>query len=124
MNRTQWITPRLGDPVRTQIHYARQGIVTEEMQYIAHRENLAPELIRDEVVRGRMIIPANIHHHRLEPMCIGIASACKINANIGNSSTTSNIQEELAKLNYPLNYAAHKVMDLTTSHGHPPHSHT
>ena len=69
----------------TQIHYARQGNITSQMQYVAQREDLAPELIRDEVARGRMIIPANIHHHSLEPMCIGVASKCKINANIGNS---------------------------------------
>src|SRR5580693_2832805 len=89
--RTEWISPRLNDPVRTQMQYARRGIVTEEMRFIARREQLAPELIRDEVARGRMIIPANINHPNLEPMCIGVASKCKINANIGNSATTSNI---------------------------------
>ena len=80
------------------MHYARKGMVTGEMEYIARREHLSPELIREEVARGRMIIPANIHHYALEPMCIGVASKCKINANIGNSSTTSNIDEELEKL--------------------------
>src|ERR1700685_2835614 len=114
MNRTEWIASRQQDPIRTQIHYARQGIVTSEMEDVARREDLAPELIRDEVARGRMIIPANIHHHRLEPMCIGVASKCKINANIGNSSTTSNIDEELAKLNYAVKYGADTVMDLST----------
>src|SRR5690348_1812730 len=114
MNRTQWITPRLQDPVRTQIHYARERSVTEEMQYVAHRENLSPELIRDEVARGRMIIPANIHHHCLEPMCIGVASSCKINANIGNSATTSNSSEELEKLAYAVKFGADTVMDLST----------
>src|SRR5262249_15013936 len=69
----------------SQIHYARKGMVTEEMEYIAQREKLTPELIRDEVARGRMIIPANINHPELEPMCIGVASLCKINSNIGNS---------------------------------------
>ena len=59
------------------------------MEYVARRERLTPELVRDEVARGRMIIPANINHTNLEPMCIGVASKCKINANIGNSSTTS-----------------------------------
>jgi phosphomethylpyrimidine synthase len=114
MNRSPWIEPRFNDPVRTQIHYARKGIVTGEMEYIAKRENLKPELIRDEVARGRMIIPANIHHKALEPMCIGVASKCKINANIGNSSTTSNIEEELAKLEYAVKYGADTVMDLST----------
>src|SRR5947209_16988135 len=114
MNRTEWITPRLKDPIRTQIHYARKNTVTEEMQYVADREELSPELIRDEVARGRMIIPANLHHHCLEPMCIGVASTCKINANIGNSSTTSNIQQELEKLTYAFKYGADTVMDLST----------
>jgi len=98
----------------TQIHHARQGNITSQIQYVAQREDLAPELIRDEVARGRMIIPANIHHHSLEPMCIGVASKCKINANIGNSSTTSNIDEELAKLQYAVKYGADTVMDLST----------
>jgi phosphomethylpyrimidine synthase len=114
MNRQEWIAPRLKDPVRTQMHYARQGVVTGEMQYVAEREKLAPELIREEVARGRMIIPANIHHARLEPMCIGVASKCKINANIGNSATTSNIDEELAKLQYGVKFGADTVMDLST----------
>src|SRR5258707_663434 len=64
----------------SQMHFARQGIVTEEMEYIAKREHLEPELIRSEVARGRCIIPANIHHRNLEPMAIGIATKCKINA--------------------------------------------
>jgi phosphomethylpyrimidine synthase len=102
------------DPIRTQMHYARKGAVTGEMLYIAERERLAPELIRDEVARGRMIIPANIHHTGLEPMCIGVASKCKINANIGNSATTSNIDEELAKLQYAVKFGADTVMDLST----------
>jgi phosphomethylpyrimidine synthase len=84
------------------------------MEFIAQRENLSAELIRSEVAAGRMIIPANIHHHSLEPMCIGVASKCKINANIGNSSTTSNIDEELAKLSYAVKYGADTVMDLST----------
>jgi phosphomethylpyrimidine synthase len=96
------------------MHYARKGIVTQEMEYVARRERLAPELIRSEVARGRMIIPANINHKSLEPMCIGVASTCKINANIGNSATTSNIGEELDKLNYCVKYGADTVMDLST----------
>ncbi|MBV9676832.1 MAG: phosphomethylpyrimidine synthase ThiC, partial [Acidobacteriaceae bacterium] len=114
MNRNEWTASRLSDPIRTQIHYARQGQITGEMEYVAERENLTPALIRDEVARGRMIIPANLHHHRLEPMCIGVASKCKINANIGNSATTSNIDEELAKLGYAVKYGADTVMDLST----------
>jgi phosphomethylpyrimidine synthase len=112
--RTEWISPRLKDPIRTQMHYARKGIVTEEMRFIARRERLEPELIRDEVARGRMIIPANINHPNLEPMCIGVASMCKINANIGNSATTSNIDEEVAKLHYAVKYGADTLMDLST----------
>ena len=102
------------DPVRTQLHYARRGVVTEEMRFVAAREAVDAELIRSEVARGRMIIPANIHHANLEPMCIGIASKCKINANIGNSATTSNIDEELEKLNYAVKFGADTVMDLST----------
>jgi phosphomethylpyrimidine synthase len=112
--RTEWISPRLNDPIRTQMHYARKGIVTEEMRFIAQRERLEPELIRAEVARGRMIIPANINHPKLEPMCIGVASKCKINANIGNSATTSNIEEEVAKLHYAVKYGADTLMDLST----------
>ena len=112
--RSPWITPRLNDPIRTQMYYARQGVVTQEMEYIAKREHVTGELIRSEVARGRMIIPANIHHANLEPMCIGVASSCKINANIGNSATTSNIDEEVEKLRYAVKYGADTIMDLST----------
>ncbi|MGD0131000.1 MAG: phosphomethylpyrimidine synthase ThiC [Bryobacteraceae bacterium] len=112
--RSPWITPRMKDPIRTQMYYARQGVVTQEMEYIAKREHVTGELIRSEVARGRMIIPANIHHTNLEPMCIGVASSCKINANIGNSATTSNIDEEVEKLNYAVKYGADTIMDLST----------
>src|SRR6476659_1497467 len=112
--REHWVAARQNDPVRTQMYYARKGIITGEMEYVAKRENVTPELIRSEVARGRMIIPANINHHALEPMCIGGASCCKINANIGNSSTTSNIDEELEKLRYSVKYGADTVMDLST----------
>jgi phosphomethylpyrimidine synthase len=112
--RSPWISPRLNDPIRTQIHYARRDVVTQEMEYIAKREHVTPELIRSEVARGRMIIPANIHHTNLEPMCIGVASSCKINANIGNSATTSNIDEEVEKLRYAVKYGADTIMDLST----------
>src|SRR5256886_11118829 len=98
----------------SQMHLARQGVVSEEMEYVAKREKLEPELIRSEVARGRCIIPANIHHRNLEPMAIGIATKCKINANIGNSSTSSNIDEELKKLHHAGHYGADQVMDLST----------
>jgi phosphomethylpyrimidine synthase len=114
MQRNEWIAARQNDPIRTQIYYARQGMITGEMEYVAQREGLTPESIRQEVARGRMIIPANINHRTLEPMCIGVESKCKINANIGNSATTSNIDEELAKLQYAVKYGADTVMDLST----------
>src|SRR5712664_2093838 len=104
--RTEWVAKRKDDPIRTQMHYARKGIVTEEMTFVARRENLTPELVRSEVARGRMIIPANVHHSNLEPMCIGVASKCKINSNIGNSATTSNIDDEVEKLRYSVKYGA------------------
>ncbi len=112
--RTDWVSKRQNDGNRTQMHYARQGIVTEEMHFVAKRERIAPELVRGEVARGRMIIPANVNHPNLEPMAIGVASKCKINANIGNSAVTSNIEEELAKLAYSVKYGADTVMDLST----------
>jgi len=112
--RTEWVEKRKQDSIRTQMHYARRGIVTEEMEYVAKRERIAPELVRDEVARGRMIIPANIHHTNLEPMAIGVASKCKINSNIGNSAVTSDIEGELEKLRYSVKYGADTVMDLST----------
>src|SRR6516165_6400547 len=112
--RKNWVAQRQNDKIRTQMHYARKGIVTEEMLYVAKREKLSPETVRDEVARGRMIIPANIHHTNLEPMCIGVASACKINSNIGNSSVTSDVASELEKLAYSVKYGADTVMDLST----------
>jgi len=112
--RTNWVAKRQNDNIRTQMHYARQGVLTEEIEHVARRERLSPELIRSEVARGRMIIPANIHHTNLEPMCIGVASACKINANIGNSAVTSEVVAELEKLEYAVRYGADTVMDLST----------
>src|SRR4028118_67084 len=84
------------------------------MRYVAAREEIAPEFVRDEIARGRMIIPANINHTNLEPMAIGINSKCKINANIGNSSTTSNLDEEMEKLHTAVHLGADTVMDLST----------
>jgi phosphomethylpyrimidine synthase len=100
----------------TQIEAARAGQVTAEMQFVAERERLAPELIREEVAVGRMVIPANRVHlqGKLEPMAIGIAAKCKINANIGNSAVTSNVDEELDKLHVSVHYGADTVMDLST----------
>jgi len=98
----------------TQMHYARAGVITEEMEYVARREKLSPELVRDEVARGRAIIPANINHRNLEPMGIGIAFKCKINANIGNSAVTSNVDEELTKLHNAVHLGSDTVMDLST----------
>jgi phosphomethylpyrimidine synthase len=112
--RQEWVAERQNDPIRTQIHYARKGIVTQEMEYVAQREQLPAEVVRHEVARGRMIIPANIRHLNLEPMCIGVASRCKINSNIGNSAVTSEIDDELEKLRYSIKYGADTVMDLST----------
>ena len=112
--RSEWVAKRQNDAIRTQLHYARKGIVTEEMGYVARRENLSPETIREEVARGRMIIPANIRHTNLEPMCIGVASQCKVNSNIGNSAVTSEVEQELEKLRYSVKYGADTVMDLST----------
>ena len=102
----------------TQLEAARAGEITPEMEFVAKREGLAPELIRDEVAAGRMVIPANTVHlaGRLEPMAIGIAATCKINANIGNSAVTSNADEELEKLHTAVHFGADTVMDLSTGH--------
>jgi phosphomethylpyrimidine synthase len=100
----------------TQLEAARQGTITPEMAFVARRENLDPELIRSEVARGRMVIPANVVHlkKKLEPMCIGVASACKINANIGNSAVTGKVDDELEKLHTAVQLGADTVMDLST----------
>ncbi|HEY9817468.1 MAG TPA: phosphomethylpyrimidine synthase [Candidatus Obscuribacterales bacterium] len=115
--RESWVSPRRGQPIVTQMHYARQGILTEEMRYVAQRENLSPELIQAEVARGRMIIPANINHANLEPMGIGIAATCKVNANIGASPNSSNLDDEVAKLQLAVKYGADTLMDLSTGGG-------
>src|SRR6476660_2416329 len=100
----------------TQLEYARAGHTTPEMVYVANREKLEPELVRSEVAAGRMVIPANTVHlkGRLEPMGIGIAACCKVNANIGNSAVTSDLQGELDKLHFAVHYGADTVMDLST----------
>ncbi len=118
--RAEWINQRRqraqasGDGNFSQMHYARLGQVTEEMEYIALKEKISAELIRSEVAAGRMIIPANINHPELEPMAIGVESLCKINANIGNSAVTSEVEEELKKLHTAVHYGADTVMDLST----------
>jgi phosphomethylpyrimidine synthase len=99
---------------RTQMHLARRGVVSAEMRRVAEREHLPAELIRDEVARGRMIIPANVHHAALDPMAIGLKARVKINANIGNSPTTSSLDEEVSKLVLSERWGADTVMDLST----------
>jgi phosphomethylpyrimidine synthase len=100
----------------TQLESARQGTITPEMQFVAKREDLDAELVRAEVARGRMVIPANINHlkKRLEPMGIGVATLCKINANIGNSAVTGTADDELKKLHTAVHLGADTVMDLST----------
>src|SRR6202140_2897703 len=119
--RDAWIEKRLTETAAangtrnvSQMHYARQGAITEEMEYVAKREKIEPELVRSEVARGRAIIPANVNHRSLEPMGIGIAFRCKINANIGNSAVTSEVAQELEKLHHAVHYGSDTVMDLST----------
>lgn len=98
----------------TQLHYARKGIVTPEMEFVAIREGMSPEFVRSEVARGRAIIPANINHPEIEPMIIGRGFKVKINANIGNSAVSSSIDEEVEKLRWATLWGADTVMDLST----------
>ena len=102
------------DKTPTQMYYAKKGVITPEMNYVAQAEALNPELVRSEVAAGKMIIPANIHHENLLPMAIGREAKTKINANIGNSSLSSDICAELEKLQICLKYGADTVMDLST----------
>ncbi len=98
----------------TQLHYARRGEITPEMEFVAIREGVEPELVRSELARGRAILPANINHPESEPMAIGRAFLVKVNANIGNSSVTSSIAEEVEKLTWSTRWGADTVMDLST----------
>jgi phosphomethylpyrimidine synthase len=98
----------------TQLHYARRGEVTPEMEFIALREGVDPELVRSEVARGRAIIPANVNHPESEPMVIGRNFLVKVNANIGNSAVTSTVAEEVDKLTWSTRWGADTVMDLST----------
>ncbi len=139
-NKTPPYRGQSGQPV-TQLEFARAGIVTKEMRYVAHRENLGrkaavagakqalhdgesfgaaipehitPEFVRDEIARGRAIIPANINHAELEPMIIGRNFLVKVNANIGNSAVTSSVEEEVEKMVWAIRWGADTVMDLST----------
>ncbi|MBF6600736.1 MAG: phosphomethylpyrimidine synthase ThiC [Dehalococcoidia bacterium] len=98
----------------TQSHYARAGVITPEMEFIALREGCAPEFVRDEVARGRAIIPSNVNHPESEPMIIGRHFLVKINANIGNSAVASSIDEEVEKMTWATRWGADTVMDLST----------
>ncbi len=100
----------------TQLEFARQGVLTDAMRRVAEREGLDPAIVRQETARGRLIIPANVHHlaDSLDPIGIGLAASVKINANMGNSAVTSNVDEELKKLHMAVHYGADTVMDLST----------
>ncbi len=98
----------------SQLHYARKGVITPEMEFIAAREGFDAEFVRSEVARGRAIIPANINHPELEPMIIGRNFLVKINANIGNSAVSSSIEEEVEKLRWAILWGSDTVMDLST----------
>ncbi|MBF0237961.1 MAG: phosphomethylpyrimidine synthase ThiC [SAR324 cluster bacterium] len=103
----------------SQMHYARKGIITPEMEFIAIREGFTPEFVRQEVAEGRAIIPANINHPELEPMIIGQKFLVKVNANIGNSAVTSSIEEEVEKMVWSIHWGTDTIMDLSTG----PHIH-
>ncbi|HWW46072.1 MAG TPA: phosphomethylpyrimidine synthase ThiC, partial [Acidimicrobiia bacterium] len=98
----------------TQLHYAREGTITPEMGFVAVREGVDAELVRDEVAAGRAIIPSNVNHPESEPMAIGRAFLVKVNANIGNSAVTSSIAEEVEKMTWATRWGADTVMDLST----------
>ncbi len=114
--RAKWIERREArkDKVFTQMHYAKAGVITEEMTYIAEREGMDAEFVRSEVARGRAIIPANKKHLELEPMIIGRKFKVKVNANIGNSDVVSSIEEEVEKLSWSTLWGADTLMDLST----------
>src|SRR5882672_7636466 len=100
----------------TQMRFARDGVITDAMQFVAEREQLSPELVRSEVARGRLVIPANVFHlaGSLKPRAVGNVRKVKINANIGNSAVTSDIEGQLEKLEFAVKYGADTVMDLST----------
>ncbi|MEJ5168383.1 MAG: phosphomethylpyrimidine synthase ThiC [Arcobacteraceae bacterium] len=110
----EWLDNHKEDLVRTQMYYAKKGIITDDMKYVAEVEGLDPELVRSEIARGRLIIPANVNHRHVKPMAIGLASKCKINANIGSSALASDIAGEIEKVDVCLKYGADTIMDLST----------
>ncbi len=114
--RAEWIARRreTSDGNLSQMHYARQGVITEEMAFVAARERCEPEFVRSEVAAGRAIIPANVNHPELEPMIIGKNFKVKINSNIGNSAVSSSIEDEVRKLQWSTRWGADTVMDLST----------
>jgi len=116
--RKDWIDNRKsgGDDYKTctQMYYAKQGVITEEMEFVALREGMDPEFVRSEVARGRAIIPSNKNHQELEPMIIGRKFAVKINSNIGNSAIASSIEEEVEKLQWSALWYGDTLMDLST----------
>src|SRR5580700_8878316 len=103
-----------GNAAVTQLHYARQGVITAEMEFIAIREGIDAEVVRDEVARGRAIIPANINHPEAEPMIIGTRFLVKVNANIGNSAVLSDIDAEVEKMRWATRWGSDTIMDLST----------
>ncbi|MEK9728146.1 MAG: phosphomethylpyrimidine synthase ThiC [Candidatus Margulisiibacteriota bacterium] len=111
---TEKPAPKKGNSAVTQLHFAKQGIITEEMDYVAKRENVEPQFVLDEIKAGRAIIPANINHTELEPMIIGRNFLVKINANIGNSAVVSSIDEEVEKMVWATHWGADTLMDLST----------
>ncbi|MEV0851422.1 phosphomethylpyrimidine synthase ThiC [Nocardia fluminea] len=111
--RDEWDSPAVDGPP-TQLAWARQGIITPEMRFIAAREGVSPELVRDEVALGRAVIPANHNHPELEPTIIGKKFLVKINANIGNSAVSSSIAEEVEKMVWAARWGADTIMDLST----------
>jgi phosphomethylpyrimidine synthase len=98
----------------TQLAYARRGVITPEMEFVALREGVAPDLVRDEIARGRAVLPANVNHPETEPMIIGRNFLVKVNANIGNSAVASSIEEEVDKMTWATRWGADTVMDLST----------
>jgi len=112
--RTKWISKRANDGVKTQMYYAKHGILTDEMKYVADEESLNPKFIMEQIASGKLIIPVNVNHPNTKPLGIGMACRCKINANIGNSAISSDIGCELGKLRLAVKHGADAVMDLST----------
>ncbi len=114
--RQPWIAAREKDGIEnySQMHFARKGVLTEEMRFVALRENVPPEFVRQELAEGRAIIPANKNHLELEPMIIGRNFLVKVNANIGNSAVSSSVEEEVEKLQWAIRWGADTMMDLST----------